>query len=39
MLVSEEMYRRVFNRVLATRRTIATKHEGDFVAYAVQSWR
>ncbi|HAB16527.1 MAG TPA: hypothetical protein DCE44_08760, partial [Verrucomicrobiales bacterium] len=39
VLISEELYQRVFRQVEVARRTIATKHEGDFTAYAVHSWR
>ncbi|HTH47551.1 MAG TPA: adenylate/guanylate cyclase domain-containing protein, partial [Candidatus Limnocylindria bacterium] len=39
VLISAELYKLVFLQVVASRRTITTKHEGEFTAYAVQSWR
>ncbi|MBL9172443.1 MAG: FHA domain-containing protein [Verrucomicrobiales bacterium] len=39
VLISEELFQRVFRRVEAVRRSVPTKHEGDFTAYSVTSWR
>jgi hypothetical protein len=39
VLISAEPCKLVFLQVVASRRIITTKHEGEFTAYAVQSWR
>jgi adenylate cyclase len=39
ILISEDLYQRVFRQVETVRRTISTKHEGDLTAYALKSWR
>jgi class 3 adenylate cyclase len=37
ILISPEVHERVWKIVETQRKTIATKHEGDFIAYSVNS--